>query len=77
MIFGNIGVMGIEERIFEAMSKWIPEAMCFESLDLEEMNFEARNTIIEAKGLEEKGIEETIFVAMDKMIYEVKCFEGI
>ena len=79
VILGNIGVMGmgIEERIFEAMSKWIPEAICLESVDLEEMNYEARNTIIEAKGFEEKGIEETIFEAMDKMINEVKCFEGI
>ena len=59
------------------VEKWIPEAMCFESGDLEEMNFEAMNMIIKTKRFEEKGIEETIFVAMDKLIYEVKCFEGI
>ena len=41
------------------------------------MNQEAKNTIIEVKGIEEKGNEETIFETMGKMINEVKCFEGI
>ena len=65
MILGNIGVMGIEGKIFEAISKWIPEATCLESVGLEDTNYEARNTIIEAKRSKEKVIEETIFEAMD------------
>ena len=77
MILGNIGVLRIEEKFFETMSKWIPEENCFNIVSLEEINYEAMNTNNQAKSFEEKGIEETIFVAMDKLIYEVKCFEGI
>ena len=77
MILGNIGVLRIEEKFFETMSKWIPEDNCFKSVSLEEINYEAMNTNNQAKSFEEKGIEETIFEAMDKMNNEVNCFESI
>ena len=76
MIIGEIGVLRIEEKFFETMSKGIPEANCFKSVSLEEMNYEVMNTNNEAKGLE-KGIEETSFEAMYKMNNEVNCNESI
>ena len=75
----SFGVIGIEETIFEAMSKLILEAMCVEVVGFEGTIFEAKgkDMIFETKGLEEMGIEETIFEAMGKMIFEARCFEAV
>ena len=73
---GRIGVMSIEGKIIRAMIKLIPEVNCFEKRG-HKVDQEAKNTIIQAKGIEEKSDEETILETMGKMINEVKCFEGI